>query len=257
MTQKPYHYVNNFWDDAEAGKQSGVDRLIYAPQVAPTSASPHQRAIHRRSSRTKIPLRQTVEVTLGERFRRRPPHLHQGKLFVALPAKAARPPEDSAARKDKGLKVAEPRTHMVAMYPSLHLQRLNRAPLHRTPLHSFLRPGTWTTPSQRRHRRRRVGALPGVDERDLRRGNRLRAMDIGLIELASPCRTSWQEPKLRGIMMGQHGSSTGPINDQTVLSHTRFDEKAAASFERNMQRTAATKRRWRGEISNARSGKAR
>src|SRR2546429_5039929 len=29
MTQKTYQYVNNFWDDAEAGKQSGVDRLIY------------------------------------------------------------------------------------------------------------------------------------------------------------------------------------------------------------------------------------
>ena len=29
MTQKTYQYVNNFWDDAESGKQSGVDRLIY------------------------------------------------------------------------------------------------------------------------------------------------------------------------------------------------------------------------------------
>jgi len=29
MTQKTYQYVNNFWDDTEAGKQSGVDRLIY------------------------------------------------------------------------------------------------------------------------------------------------------------------------------------------------------------------------------------
>src|SRR6266480_2349243 len=29
MTQKTYQYVNNFWDDADAGKLSGVDRLIY------------------------------------------------------------------------------------------------------------------------------------------------------------------------------------------------------------------------------------
>jgi len=65
MTQKTYQYVNNFWDDAEAGKQSGVDGLFTAPtSSAPTSASTNTSGGNTSSKLTdKDPLTgQTVEV---------------------------------------------------------------------------------------------------------------------------------------------------------------------------------------------------
>src|SRR6266480_4471882 len=140
MTQKTYQYVNNFWDDAEAGKQSGVDRLIYRSNKLGADQRITNTSGGNTSSKLtdKDPLTgQTVEVLwvkgsggdLRTSTKENFSSLYQQKLLDLQ--------NTYAARRDKGLK-SPAEDDMVAMYNYCTFNLNPRASSIDTPLHSFI-----------------------------------------------------------------------------------------------------------------------
>src|SRR3989440_7254611 len=138
----------------------------------------HRRRQHLlQTDRERPAHRRTGRGALGQRLRRRSPHVHEGKLLLALPAETARPPENLRRAQGQRPQVARRRRHGGDVQP-LHVQPQSARVVHRYAL-ALVHPGETRGPhaSERRYRGRRLGALPGTDKRNLRRRSRLRAVD--------------------------------------------------------------------------------
>src|SRR3989454_11479787 len=140
MTQKTYQYVNDFWDDADAEKQSGVDRLLNRSNKLGAAQLISNTSSGNTSSKLteKDPLTgQTVEVLwvkgsgsdLRTSTKENFSSLYQQKLLDLQKTYASRP--------DKGLK-APAEDDMVGMYTHATFNLNPRASSIDTPLHSFL-----------------------------------------------------------------------------------------------------------------------
>ncbi|HKI72907.1 MAG TPA: bifunctional rhamnulose-1-phosphate aldolase/short-chain dehydrogenase [Verrucomicrobiae bacterium] len=237
MTQKTYQYVNNFWDDTEAGKQSGVDRLIYRSN----KLGADQRITNTSGGNTSSKLTgidpltgQTVEVLwvkgsggdLRTSTKENFSSLYQQKLLDLQ--------KTYAARKDKGLK-SPAEDDMVAMYHHCTFNLNPRASSIDTPLHSFL-PARHVD-----HTHPNAVIAVAASARCQELTKEIYGEEIGYVPWMRPGfelglamqDIARKNPKLRGIMMGQHGLINWADNDQDCY-FTTLDliEKAAAFIEK-------------------------
>src|SRR5436309_15314964 len=140
MTHKTCQYVNTLWNDEEAAKLNGVDRLIYRSNKLGADQRITNTSGGNTSSKLtdKDPLTgQTVEVLwvkgsggdLRTSTKENFSSLYQQKLLDLQ--------KTYAARKDKGLK-SQAEDDMVGMYTHTTFNLNPRASSIDTPLHSFL-----------------------------------------------------------------------------------------------------------------------
>ena len=237
MTQKTYQYVNNFWDDTEAGKQSGVDRLIYRSNKLGADQRITNTSGGNTSSKLtdKDPLTgQTVEVLwvkgsggdLRTSTKENFSSLYQQKLLDLQ--------KTYAARKDKGLK-SPAEDDMVAMYNHCTFNLNPRASSIDTPLHSFL-PARHVDHT---HPNAVIAVAASARCQDLTK--EIYGEEIGYVPWMRPGfelglamqDMARKNPKLRGIMMGQHGLINWADDDKDCY-FTTLDliEKAAAFIEK-------------------------
>src|SRR5213595_2412661 len=209
MTQKTYQYVNNFLYDADAGKLSGVDRLIYRSNKLGADQRITNTGGGNTSSKLaeKDPLTgQTVEVLwvkgsggdLRTSTKENFSSLYQQKLLDLQ--------KTYAARKDKGLK-SPAEDDMVAMYNHCTFNLNPRAPSIDTPLHAFLparhvdhmHPNAVIAVAASRNAERLMRTIYGDDMAYtpwLRPG-----FELGLRVQA----IAKDHPKAKAVLMGQHG----------------------------------------------------
>ena len=237
MTQKTYQYVNNLWNDEEAAKLDGVDRLIYRSN----KLGADQRITNTGGGNTSSKVVETDPLT-GEQVeilwvkgsggdlrtstKENFSSLCQHKLLDLQKA--------YASRRDKGLKSAA-EDDMVAMYNHCTFNLNPRASSIDTPLHSFIpaRHVDHTHPNAviavaasarcpeltREIYGDEVGCVPWM-----RPGFEL---GLAMQDLAR------KSPKLRGIMMGQHGLINWADDDkQCYLTTLDLIEKAAQFIEK-------------------------
>src|SRR6266480_5771141 len=237
MTQKTYQYVNNFWDDAEAGKQSGVDRLIYRSNKLGADQRITNTGGGNTSSKLadKDPLTgQSVEVLwvkgsggdLRTSTKENFSSLYQQKLLDLQ--------NTYAARKDKGLK-SPAEDDMVAMYNHCTFNLNPRASSIDTPLHSFLPAGH----VDHTHPNAVIAVAASARCQELTK--EIYGEEIGYVPWLRPGfelglamqDIARKNPKLRGIMMGQHGLINWADDDKDCY-FTTLDliEKAAAFIEK-------------------------
>ena len=237
MTQKTYQYVNNFWDDTEAGKQSGVDRLIYRSNKLGADQRITNTSGGNTSSKLtdKDPLTgQTVEVLwvkgsggdLRTSTKENFSSLYQQKLLDLQ--------KTYAARKDKGLK-SPAEDDMVAMYHHCTFNLNPRASSIDTPLHSFL-PARHVD-----HTHPNAVIAVAASARCQALTKEIYGEEIGYVPWMRPGfelglamqDIARKNPKLHGIMMGQHGLINWADNDQDCY-FTTLDliEKATAFIEK-------------------------
>ena len=237
MTQKTYQYVNDFWDDAEAGKQSGVDRLIYRSNKLGADQRITNTSGGNTSSKLtdKDPLTgQTVEVLwvkgsggdLRTSTKENFSSLYQQKLLDLQ--------KTYAARKDKGLK-SPAEDDMVAMYHHCTFNLNPRASSIDTPLHSFL-PARHVD-----HTHPNAVIAVAASARCQELTKEIYGEEIGYVPWMRPGfelglamqDIARKNPKLRGIMMGQHGLINWADDDKDCY-FTTLDliEKAAAFIEK-------------------------
>src|SRR5256886_12989313 len=237
MTQKTYQYVNNFWDDADAGKLSGVDRLIYRSKKLGADQRITNTGGGNTSSKLaeKDPLTgQSVEVLwvkgsggdLRTSTKENFSSLYQQKLLDLQ--------KTYAARKDKGLK-SPAEDDMVAMYHHCAFNLNPRASSIDTPLHSFL-PARHVDHT---HPNAVIAVAASVRCQELTK--EIYGEEMGYVPWMRPGfelglamqDIARKNPKLRGIMMGQHGLINWADNDQDCY-FTTLDliEKAAAFIEK-------------------------
>ena len=237
MTQKTYQYINNFWDDTEAGKQSGVDRLIYRSNKLGADQRITNTSGGNTSSKLtdKDPLTgQTVEVLwvkgsggdLRTSTKENFSSLYQQKLLDLQ--------KTYAARKDKGLK-SPAEDDMVAMYNHCTFNLNPRASSIDTPLHSFL-PARHVDHT---HPNAVIAVAASARCQDLTK--EIYGEEIGYVPWMRPGfelglamqDMARKNPKLRGIMMGQHGLINW-ADDHKDCYFTTLDliEKAAAFIEK-------------------------
>ena len=237
MTQKTYQYVNNFWDDTEAGKQSGVDRLIYRSN----KLGADQRITNTSGGNTSSKLTgidpltgQTVEVLwvkgsggdLRTSTKENFSSLYQQKLLDLQ--------KTYAARKDKGLK-SPAEDDMVAMYHHCTFNLNPRASSIDTPLHSFL-PARHVD-----HTHPNAVIAVAASARCQELTKEIYGEEMGYVPWMRPGfelglamqDIARKNPKLRGIMMGQHGLINWADDDKDCY-FTTLDliEKAAAFIEK-------------------------
>jgi len=237
MTQKTYQYVNNFWDDADAGKLSGVDRLIYRSKKLGADQRITNTGGGNTSSKLaeKDPLTgQSVEVLwvkgsggdLRTSTKENFSSLYQQKLLDLQ--------KTYAARKDKGLK-SPAEDDMVARYHHCTFNLNPRVSSIDTPLHSFL-PARHVD-----HTHPNAVIAVAASARCHELTKEIYGEEMGYVPWMRPgfeLGLAMQDfarknPKLRGIMMGQHGLINWADDDQDCY-FTTLDliEKAAAFIEK-------------------------
>ena len=175
-----FHYVYNLWDDGEAAKLSGVDRLVYRSNKLGSD----QRITNTGGGNTSSKLLETDPLT-GEKVevlwvkgsggdlrtstRENFSSLYQSKLLGLQ--------KTYAARGDKGLK-SQAEDDMVAAYNHCTFNLNPRASSIDTPLHSFIPAQIRGSHApERDHRHRGVGELRKADAGNLRRRDGLCALD--------------------------------------------------------------------------------
>ena len=176
-----FHYVYNLWDDGEAAKLSGVDRLVYRSNKLGSRPAHHQ---HRRRQHL------VEDHGNGSADRRRRSKCFGSKAPAATCGRArakifprSTRPNCSACKKptprrgDKGLK-SQAEDDMVRHYNHCTFNLNPRAQFHRhaaAQFHSGQARGSHAP--ERDHRHRGVGELRKVDAGNFRRRNGLRALD--------------------------------------------------------------------------------
>jgi rhamnulose-1-phosphate aldolase/alcohol dehydrogenase len=233
---KSYLYVNPLWNDADAATLSGVDRLVYRSN----RLGADQRITNTGGGNTssKLPERdpltgESVEVLwvkgsggdLRTSTRENFSSLYQQKL-IGLQA-------SYAARADKGLK-SPAEDDMVAAYNHTTFNLNPRASSIDTPLHSFI-PGKFV---DHMHPNAIIAIAASARCEALTQeifGGEMAyvpwmrpGFELGLA-MQEICR---QQPKVKAIMMGQHGFISWADDDRECYHLTLdFIEKASAYIE--------------------------
>ncbi|HEY2572978.1 MAG TPA: bifunctional rhamnulose-1-phosphate aldolase/short-chain dehydrogenase, partial [Verrucomicrobiaceae bacterium] len=237
MTPKTYHYVDNLWNDAEAAKLSGVDRLIYRSNRLGADQRITNTGGGNTSSKLteKDPLTgESVEVlwvkgsggdlrtSVKENFS----SLYEEKLLGLQ--------KSYAARKDKGIK-SPAEDGMVAMYNHCTFNLNPRASSIDTPLHSFL-PAKHVD-----HTHPNAVIAVAASARCQELTKEIYGEEMGYVpwmrpgfELGLAMRDlARQNPGLRGIMMGQHGLINWADDDRECYFRSLdLIEKASAFIEK-------------------------
>jgi rhamnulose-1-phosphate aldolase/alcohol dehydrogenase len=237
MTQKSYQYVNNLWNDEEAGKLDAAGRLVYRSNKLGSD----QRITNTGGGNTsaklmeKDPLTgQPVEVLwvkgsggdLRTSTKDNFSTLYQQRLLDLQRV--------YAARKDKGLKTPA-EDDMVAMYNHCTFNLNPRASSIDTPLHSFI-PAKHVDHT---HPNAVISVAASARCKELNREIYGEEMDyvpwmrpgfeLGLA-MQDICR---KNPKAHGIMMGQHGLINWADDDKECYFRSLdLIEKAAAYIEK-------------------------
>lgn len=235
-----YQYVNNLWDDADAAKLKGVERLVYRSNQLGTD----QRITNTGGGNTSSKLMErdpltgeNVEVLwvkgsggdLRTSLRENFSSLYQYKLLGLQ--------KSYAARKDKGLK-SQAEDDMVAAYNHTTFNLNPRASSIDTPLHSFIpskfvdhmHPNAVIAIAASKHCERLTweifgGAMAYV--KWIRPGFEL---GLAMQEIVK------KNPKATGIMMGQHGFISWADDDKDCYLRTlEFIEHAAQFIESKYQ----------------------
>src|SRR6202012_5640007 len=204
-----YQYVNNLWNDAETGKLTGVDRLVYRANklgsdqpITNTGGGNTSSKITERDPLTG----ENVEVLwvkgsggdLRTSTRENFSSLYQSKLIGMQ--------KSYAARTDKGLK-SQAEDDMVAAYNHTTFNLNPRATSIDTPLHSFL-PGKFV---DHMHPNAIIAIAASANCEKLTQeifGGQMAyvpwmrpGFELGL----AMQEISKKQPNVRAIMMGQHG----------------------------------------------------
>jgi rhamnulose-1-phosphate aldolase/alcohol dehydrogenase len=231
-----YQYVNNLWNDAEAAKLTGVDRLVYRSNKLGSD----QRITNTGGGNTSSKLMETdplsgesVEVLwvkgsggdLRTSLRENFSSLYQSKLLGLQ--------KSYAARLDKGLK-SQAEDDMVAAYNHTTFNLNPRASSIDTPLHSFI-PAKFV---DHMHPNAVIAIAASANCEKLTReifGGEMayvKWMRPGF-ELGLAMRDIVkQNPKVTAIMMGQHGFISWADNDHECYLRTLdFIEKASRFIE--------------------------
>jgi rhamnulose-1-phosphate aldolase/alcohol dehydrogenase len=233
-----YTYVNYLWDDAKAASLDPVGRLIYRSNLLGSDQRITNTGGGNTSSKIteKDPLTgQPVEVLwvkgsggdLRTSTRENFSSLYQQKLIDLQKL--------YAARKDKGLK-APAEDDMVGMYTHTTFNLNPRPSSIDTPLHSFLpgkhvdhmHPNAIIAIAASQHCERLTQEIFGGEMAYvpwMRPGFEL---GLAMQEIAK------KNPKIRAIMMGQHGFISWADDDKQCYTDTlNFIEKAAAYIEKS------------------------
>ncbi len=236
MSNKTYQHVLNLWNDADAAKLSGVDRLVYRSN----KLGADQRVTNTGGGNTSSKLAEKDPLTgesvtvlwvkgsggdLRTSARENFSSLYQDKL-VALQ-------KIYAARADKGLKSAA-EDDMVAMYNHTTFNLNPRASSIDTPLHSFI-PAKFV---DHMHPNAIIAIAASARCVELTKeifGGAMEyvpwmrpGFELGLA-MQEICR---KNPKSNAIMMGQHGFISWDADDKACY-HVTLDyiEKASAYVE--------------------------
>src|SRR5256884_403385 len=262
MIQKTYQYVNNFWDDAEAGKQSGVDRLIYRSnklgadqRITNTSGGNTSSKLTDKDPLTGEPVEVLWVKGSGGDLRTATKEnfssLYQQKLLDLQ--------KTYAARKDKGLK-SPAEDDMVAMYNHCTFNLNPRASSIDTPLHSFLpaRHVDHTNPNA-------VIAV-AASARCQELTKEIYGDEVGYVPWMRPGfelglamqDIARKNPKLRGIVMRQRGLINWADGDRKCY-FTTLDviEKAAQHIEKKYAGKGGDKAAFGGQMHSALPEEAR
>ncbi|HVT71742.1 MAG TPA: bifunctional rhamnulose-1-phosphate aldolase/short-chain dehydrogenase [Lacunisphaera sp.] len=233
---KPYSYVNHRWDDAHAASLDPVGRLVYRSNLLGSDQRITNTGGGNTSSKitAKDPLTgQPVEVLwvkgsggdLRTSTRENFSSLYQQKLLDLQ--------DLYAARADKGLKSAA-EDDMVGMYPHATFNLNPRASSIDTPLHSFL-PGRHV---DHMHPNAIIAIAASAHCEKLTReifGGEMAyvpwmrpGFELGLAMQA----IARKHPKVKAIMMGQHGFISWDDDDRACYDRTLdFIERASAYIE--------------------------
>jgi rhamnulose-1-phosphate aldolase/alcohol dehydrogenase len=232
-----FQCVNNSWNDAEAAKRSGVDRLAYRSNQL--GADP--RVTNTGGGNTSSKLLETDPLT-GEQVealwvkgsggdlrtskRENFSSLYQARLIGLQKTYAARP--------DKGLK-SQAEDDMVGRYAHCTFNLNPRAPSIDTPLHSFI-PAKFV---DHMHPNAIIAIAASADCETLTReifGGEMEyvkwmrpGFELGLA-MQEICR---RNPRAKAIMMGQHGFISWADDDRECYLRTlEFIERAAQFVEK-------------------------
>ena len=234
MTHKTCQYVNTLWNDEEAAKLKGVDRLIYRSN----KLGADQRITNTGGGNTsskfieKDPLTgESVEVLwvkgsggdLRTATRENFSSLYQQKLLDLQKV--------YAARKDKGLK-SPAEDDMVAMYNHCTFNLNPRASSIDTPLHSFIpakhvdhtHPNAVIAVAASAHCQELTKEIYGEEMGCLPWMRPGFELGLAMQDLAR------KNPGLRGIMMGQHGLINWADDDRECYCTTLELIDRAAQF---------------------------
>ena len=236
MANKTYQYVSNLWNDAEAAKLSGADRLVYRSN----KLGADQRITNTGGGNTSSKLAEKDPLTgesvsvlwvkgsggdLRTSTRENFSSLYQDKL-IALQ-------KGYAARADKGLK-SQAEDDMVGMYNHATFNLNPRASSIDTPLHSFI-PAKFV---DHMHPNAIISIAASARCVELTKeifGGAMEyvpwmrpGFELGLA-MQEICKCN---PKVNAIMMGQHGFISWADDDKECY-HVTLDyiEKAAAYIE--------------------------
>jgi rhamnulose-1-phosphate aldolase/alcohol dehydrogenase len=232
-----YQFVNDLWNDAEAAKLSGVDRLVYRSNKLGADQRITNTGGGNTSSKLmeKDPLTgEMVEVLwvkgsggdLRTSTRENFSSLYQEKLMGLQ--------KSYAARSDKGLK-SQAEDDMVAAYNHTTFNRNPRASSIDTPLHSFI-PGKHV---DHMHPNAIISIAASARCQELTReifGGEIEyvpwmrpGFELGLA-MQEICR---KNPKAKAIMMGQHGFISWADDDKECYHLTlSYIEKASQYIEK-------------------------
>src|SRR5438552_660186 len=236
MTQKSYNYVLNLWNDEEAGRFLGLDRLAYRSNKLGTD----QRITNTGGGNTSSKINeqdpltgQPVEVLwvkgsggdLRTATRENFSSLYQQKLLGLQTL--------YAQRADKGLK-SPAEDDMVAMYHHCTFNLNPRPSSIDTPLHSFIA----AKHVDHTHPNAVIAVAASAHCQELTR--QIYGEEMGYVPWMRPGfelglamqDITRKNPKLRGIMMGQHGLINW-ANDDKACYFSTLDliEKAAQFIE--------------------------
>jgi rhamnulose-1-phosphate aldolase/alcohol dehydrogenase len=232
-----YRHVNYLWDDARAGSLDPVGRLVYRSNLLGSD----QRVTNTGGGNTSSKLAETDPLTnrpvevlwvkgsggdLRTSGRENFSSLYQDKLLGLQPL--------YAARKDRGLKSAA-EDDMVGMYSHATFNLNPRASSIDTPLHSFL-PGRHV---DHMHPNAIIAIAASARCEELTR--EIFGAEMAYVPWMRPgfeLGLAMQEiarrrPKVRAIMMGQHGFISWADDDKACYGLTLgFIEKAAQHIEK-------------------------
>ncbi len=232
-----FHYVHNLWDDGEARKLSGVDRLVYRSN----KLGADQRVTNTGGGNTSSKIMERDPLTGGEvkvlwvkgsggdlRTSKREnfSSLYQSRLLALQ--------KTYAARSGKGLK-SQAEDDMVAAYNHCTFNLNPRASSIDTPLHSFI-PARFV---DHMHPNAIIAIAAAADCEKLTR--EIFGGEMGCVPWMRPgfeLGLAMQEickknPKARAIMMGQHGFISWADDDKECYLRTLdFIERASQFIEK-------------------------
>src|ERR1700690_1198800 len=239
-SNKIYQFVNNHWNDAEAAKLAGVDRLVYRSNKLGSDQRITNTGGGNASSKifeTDPLTGESVEVLwvkgsggdLRTSTRENFSSLYQSKLLGLQ--------KSYAARKDKGLK-SQAEDDMVAAYNHTTFNLNPRASSIDTPLHSFI-PAKFV---DHMHPNAVIAIAASANCEKLTREIFGGEMDyVKWMRPGFELGLAMQEivkknPKATGIMMGQHGFISWANDDKECYLRTlEFIERASQFIESRYQ----------------------